>query len=211
VIEQTSCCSPRFPNEPMAGSGRRTVILQAVTLLWMSIECVVSLTAAVKARSLPVAAFGADSFVELLSATVVLMQFGKHLRVRPIHAARVASVLLYLLSVVILALAVLAARWKLVPERSYLGIGITLGALIAMPVLAWLKLKHAKLTKDSALAADAAQSVTCAYLAAVTLLSLLLQTVHPVWWIDSAAIVCLLPLLLREAARAWRGDLCGCC
>lgn len=78
-------------------------------------------------------------------------------------------------------LAVLAAGWKIVPERSYLGIGITLGALFIMPSLAILKRRHANTTEDRALAADAVQSATSAYLAAITLASLLLQTVHPLW------------------------------
>lgn len=60
----------------------------------------------------------------------------------------------------------------------------------------------APLTHDRALAADAVQSATCGYLAAITRLSLLLQSFHRHWWIDSAAVACLMPLLLFEARRA---------
>jgi hypothetical protein len=127
----------------------------------------------------------------------------------PVHTA--AGSLLFILSGVVLVLTVLAAGWKIVPERSYLGIGITLGALFIMPSLAILKRRHANTTEDSALAADAVQSATFAYLAAITLASLLLQTVHPLWWIDPIAVVCLIPLLLIEGRRAWRGEACGCC
>jgi hypothetical protein len=48
--------------------------LQVVTLLWMLIECGASLYAAAKAHSAALLAFGSDSFVELLSAMVVLLQ-----------------------------------------------------------------------------------------------------------------------------------------
>jgi hypothetical protein len=177
----------------------------------MLVECTGSLLAAARAHSLPMAAFGADSFVELLSAGVVAMQFGGRLRVAPRTAARAASVLLVVLSGTVIMLAVQAARSKTIPEQSLLGIGVTLAALVLMPVLAVLKRRHARATGDAAMAADAVQSATCAWLAGVTLLSLLLQAMHPRWWIDSIAMAVLVPLLLVEARRAWRGQSCGCC
>lgn len=158
-----------------------------------------------------VAAFGSDSLVELLSACIVLLQFRRGIRISALVAARLANTLLVLLAGMVVVLAILTARFKIVPERSFLGIGITLGALIMMPILAYLKRRHANKTSHRALAADAVQSATCAYLAAITLLSLVLQTIHAAWWIDSVAAVCLIPILLIEARRAWRGEACGCC
>ena len=49
--------------------------LQGFTLLWMLAECGLSLLAAAVARSPAMLAFGSDSFVELLSAGIVLLQF----------------------------------------------------------------------------------------------------------------------------------------
>jgi hypothetical protein len=177
----------------------------------MLVECGGSGIAAARAHSLPLAVFGSDSLVELLSAGLVLLQFGRRIRVSAFTAARIASGLLVLLAGVVFVLAALAARFKIVPERSFLGIGITLGALMIMPILAFLKRRHANSTNNRALAADAVQSATCAYLAGITLLSLVLQTIHPVWWIDSVAALCLIPILLVEARRAWQGEACGCC
>jgi divalent metal cation (Fe/Co/Zn/Cd) transporter len=50
--------------------------------------------------------------------------------------------------------------------------GITVAALVVMPLLAWLKRKAAHAVDSCTLAADAVQSATCAYLAALTLLDL---------------------------------------
>jgi hypothetical protein len=47
--------------------------LQLVTLAWMLIECGASLVAAATAHSPALLAFGSDSLVELLSASVVLL------------------------------------------------------------------------------------------------------------------------------------------
>lgn len=49
--------------------------IQALTLVWMSVEAVVSLGAARFARSPAPLGFGGDSAVELLSAAVVLWRF----------------------------------------------------------------------------------------------------------------------------------------
>ncbi|WP_263367127.1 cation diffusion facilitator family transporter [Edaphobacter bradus] len=210
-MTQTSHCQPAAEYGGKPDARRYVFVLQAITIGWMLVEGGGSFVAAARARSLPIAAFASDSFVELLSAVVIMLQFGKAFRVSALRAARIAGGLLFLLTGVIVMLALLAARYKVVPERSYLGMGITLGALLIMPILAVLKRRHANATRNRALAADAVQSATCAYLAAITLLSLLLQAIHPLWWIDSAAVACLIPLLLVEARRAWKGQACGCC
>jgi hypothetical protein len=48
--------------------------LQGVTVVWMLIECGVSMLAAARAHSTALLAFGSDSLVELLSASLVLLQ-----------------------------------------------------------------------------------------------------------------------------------------
>jgi divalent metal cation (Fe/Co/Zn/Cd) transporter len=95
-------------------------------------------------------------------------------------------------------------------ETSCLGIGVTAAALIAMPVLAWLKRKHARITNNRALAADAVQSATCAYLAAVTLAGLVIYALWHVAWVDSVAACAAVPVLIIEGRRTWRGEGCGC-
>jgi hypothetical protein len=51
---------------------RRIHRVQTVTIAWMSVEAMVSLFAAWRARSPALLAFGGDSTIELLSAVVVL-------------------------------------------------------------------------------------------------------------------------------------------
>ena len=96
-------------------------------------------------------------------------------------------------------------------ESSILGIAITLGALLIMPILAYQKRRLAAETKDRALASDAVQSATCAYLAAITLVSLAVQAFHPTKWLDPIAAVCAIPILIVEGRRARKGEHCGCC
>lgn len=97
------------------------------------------------------------------------------------------------------------------PETTRLGIGITLAALIVMPILAKLKRREARSSNNAALAADAVQSATCAYLAVIALAGLALNALSHIAWFDSLAALVAVPLLLKEGGSAWRGDACGCC
>ncbi len=203
--EAAACCGSCAP---CARPLRRVAWLQSVTLAWMLLECAGSLYAAASAHSVALLAFGADSFVELLSAVVVLLQFLPRFALGRTHAERAAAVLLFLLAGVVAGIAVLS--WRGAVETSCLGIAVTALALVLMPLLAWLKRREARVLDNRALAADAAQSATCAWLAAVTLASLAINALWRVPWIDAVAALAAVPILVIEGRRAWRGEGCGC-
>jgi divalent metal cation (Fe/Co/Zn/Cd) transporter len=121
-----------------------------------------------------------------------------------------AGILLYLLAVVVELIATLSLVRGVWAETSYSGIGITIVVLIAMPVLAWFKRKIGIATGNRALAADAVQSATCAYLSAITLAGLTASAIFRVHWIDSVAAFVVLPILVIEGRKAMRGERCGC-
>ena len=177
----------------------------------MVIECTVSLYGAVSAHSPALLAFGADSFVELLSAIVVLLAIVPWFPLKATRAARLAGILLFALAGVIALVAILALVYGVAPETSCSGIVITIAVLVVMPVLAWAKRGTAQLTNNRALAADAVQSATCAYLAAITLAGLAINAIWHIYWVDSAAALLALPILIVEGRRALRGESCGCC
>jgi len=182
--------------------------LQWITLAWMAFECGVSLWAAAKAHSVALLAFGSDSLIEMLSAAVVLMQFLPRWQLRKPHADRAAAILLFLLAGAVLSIAVVAHGVPV--ETSYLGIFVTALALVIMPVLAWLKRRQARAMNNRALAADATQSATCAYLAGVTLAGLAINAIWRIGWVDGVAALAAVPVLVIEGRRAWRGEACGC-
>jgi hypothetical protein len=114
----------------------------------MLVEFGVSLYAAVTGQSPVILAFGSDSLIEPLSA---------------------AGGLLFVLAFAVAAVAVASLLLRLRPETSLAGIGITLAALIVMPILASRKRHEARHSKNTALAADAVQSAACAYFALIAL------------------------------------------
>ena len=187
---------------------RPVLWLQGITIGWMVVECATSLYTARRAHSLALFTFGSDSLVELFSAAVVLLQFVPRFQLPKAAAERAAAILLYLLAGSVVCIAFL--NWNSPKETSLLGIAITCVALVAMPGLAWLKRRQARLLDNRALAADAVQSATCAYLAAVTLSGLAAYALWRIAWIDTAAAIAAVPIVIVEGRRAWRGEGCGC-
>lgn len=200
------------PASARDGRSSTTVLwLQGFTLAWMLVEFGVSAYAAVTAHSPSMLAFGSDSLVELLSAAVVLLQWVPSLSISERRASRAAGVLLFVLAFVVAAIAVASLALRLRPTTSCAGIAITIAALIAMPALAFLKRREARRSMNAALAADAVQSATCAYLALIALAGLAVNAAFHVAWFDSVAALVAAPVLLKEGRSAWRGHACGCC
>ncbi len=185
--------------------------IQGVTLAWMLVEFGVSAYAATTAHSPAMLAFGSDSLVELMSAAVVLLQWIPSMSISDRKATRTASVLLFVLALVIVGAAVTSLTLRLRPETSRAGIGITIAALLAMPVLAWLKRREAYRSGNVALAADATQSATCAYLALIALTGLAVNAYFHIAWFDAVAALVAVPILVEEGRSAWQGQTCGCC
>ena len=195
----TSACAP-------VPRSHAVLWLQTVTLAWMLIECGVSLYAAVTAHSPSLLAFGSDSLVEMLSAAVVLLRYGSPKSISEQNAARIAGALLFVLAFVVTSTALLSLilHWR--PETSYLGMIVTIAALAVMPILAMFKRREAKRSNNVALAADAVQSATCAYLALITLAGLAANAAFHIPWIDSVAALVAMPIIAtlkrREARRS---------
>ena len=204
-IHDTHCCDSCIAPPTLS---RQVASLQYLTIGWMLVECTLSLVAAAQAHSVALLAFGSDSLVELLSAVVVLVQFVPRFPLKKTHADRAAAMLLYLLAGAVVLIAVLS--WRNAIEISPLGIGITAAALVVMPVLAWRKRRNARAINNRALAADAVQSATCAYLAAVTLAGLAVFALWRIAWVDTVAALAAVPVLTIEGRCAWRGQACGC-
>jgi divalent metal cation (Fe/Co/Zn/Cd) transporter len=194
-----------------AGPRAAVIWLQTITLAWMLVEFGISAYAAITARSPAMLAFGSDSLVELISAAVVLLQWSPRMRISERNAHRAAGVLLFVLAGVVAVIGVGSLVLKMQPETSCSGIGITIAALIAMPILAWLKRREARRSNNAALAADAVQSATCAYIALIALAGLAINAAFHIPWFDSLAALAAIPILIKEGRSAWQGHGCGCC
>jgi divalent metal cation (Fe/Co/Zn/Cd) transporter len=187
---------------------RRVLQLQVLTIGWMTVEAVVSLGTAWSSHSPALFAFGGDSLVELLSATVVFWRF--RFELNEARAARIAGVLLFALAVLVVLTSVLNFLGYREAQRSLVGIGILLAAAVVMPWLARRKRQLAAVTSSIALKADAAQSALCAYMAWIALAGLLVNAIRGISWADPVAALALTPLILREGWTAVHSTKLGC-
>jgi divalent metal cation (Fe/Co/Zn/Cd) transporter len=189
---------------------RRVLRIQALTLVWMSVEAAVSLGAAWTARSPALLAFGGDSVVELLSAAVVYRHYKApsqqgHLEER---VGRITGGLLFVLAALVVTTSALTLLGHVEAQPSTTGIVMLVLAAMIMPWLAAQKRQLSIRTGSAALRADAAESAVCGYLALIALAGLAVNAVWRVRWADPVAALALLPLILREGWEAWKGNPC---
>ena len=189
----------------------RTAIrhIQWFTVAWMSIETVVALFAAVSAHSVALAAFGADSGIELSSAATVLWRFRSARQHAEVMASKITAWLLVALAVYISAdsaYMLLASNRK--AEQSYLGIALLAAAAVVMPWLGRRKRQLAAIANSASLRSDAAQSSICGYMAWIALFGLLLNAFAHVSWADPVTALCLMPIVIKEAKEAFEGHDC---
>ena len=196
---------------------RRGLRLEMLTIGWMVIEAAVALGAAAAARSVLLAAFGLDSVVELLSGIVLY----RRLQVESSGASdeavdrleerttAISAILLILLCAFVVLFSIGGILLRVEPEGSVVGIAVSAIAIVAMPALARAKHRVNKVIGSPSLRADIAETISCAYLAAVTLTGLAATLLIGWWWAQYIAALALLIWLVpeaREAFWAWRDN-----
>ena len=189
---------------------RRGIRLERITVGWMAAEAVLAIGAGIAAGSVLLAAFGFDSLIELLSGAVLLWRLtieakGAAIeRVERLEArtVRVSAALLILLCGFVVVTSVAGLFTGLKAEVSVLGIFVAISAVIAMPLLAAAKSRANRIVDSASLRADIAETITCAYMAGVTLAGVALSAVPGLWWTQYVAALALLIWLIPETREA---------
>jgi len=193
---------------PLSDVSRKVLRVQVITLVWMTVEALVSLGTAWSSQSPALLAFGGDSLIELLSAAVVFWRF--RFVLSEARAARIAGGLLFALAGFVVLASVLNFFGYREAHRSLIGIGILLAAAVMMPWLASRKRKLAIVTSSAALKADAAESALCGYMAWIALTGLVVNALWNKPWADPIAALALTPLIVREGWEAIHSSQLGC-
>jgi divalent metal cation (Fe/Co/Zn/Cd) transporter len=195
----------------------RGLRLEVLTVGWMLVEACVALGAGVAARSVLLTAFGFDSVVELLSGIVLyrrLMVESSGASAEAVdrleaRTTAISAVLLIVLCAFVVISSIAGLILRIEPEGAPLGIAVSAIAVIAMPLLAREKGRVNRVLGSPSLRADVAETISCAYLAAVTLAGLAATILFGWWWAQYVAAFALLIWLVpeaREAFWAWRDN-----
>jgi len=205
-----------------AGQVRLGVWIELVTIVWMVIEASVALSVGFATRSVSLQGFGLDSIVELIAGGILLWRLlieqrggsTERIEVAERRASWVTAISLFALAVYIVGDSAFAFVTQTQPEASWWGVGLALAAAIIMPLLWQGKLRVAKRIGSAALKADAACSVTCAYMSLTLLVGLLLNRLFGWWWADPLAALALVYFLVQEGREALHeartGETCSC-
>jgi divalent metal cation (Fe/Co/Zn/Cd) transporter len=199
------------------------VQIELATVGWMTLEAVVAIAAGILARSVLLTTFGLDSVLEWVTGGALLWRLATQARGAPLarveaaerRAVWITGIGLALLCVYVVATAAASLFVGVHAHESMAGIALAMAAVLVMPLLAWRKRVIAVQLGSGALRADAACSITCAYMAGALLVGLALNAALGWWWADSLAALALLYWLVPEArealagARAGRGA-CAC-
>jgi divalent metal cation (Fe/Co/Zn/Cd) transporter len=176
----------------------------------MGAEAVIAVGAGVAAKSVLLTAFGFDSLVELLSGVVLLQLLATEAggaaasRVERLErtTTRISAVLLVLLCAYVVLTSIAGLVLGIKPGPSPIGLGVAAVALVAMPVLARAKRGVNRVIDSASLRADIAETISCAYLAAITLAGLGLSILLGWWWAEYVAAFGLLIWLVPETREA---------
>jgi divalent metal cation (Fe/Co/Zn/Cd) transporter len=204
------------------GDVRQGIKIELITIVWMVIEASVAITVGFATHSVSLQGFGIDSIVELIAGGILLWRLlveqrgGSVERIEQAErrASWVTALSLFALALYIVGGSALTFLTGTRPESSWWGVGLAIAAAIIMPLLWQGKLRVARRIGSVALKADAACSVTCAYMALTLLAGLLLNRLFGWWWADPLAALGLIYFLVQEGREALHeartGETCSC-
>ena len=198
---------------PRARLHRQAIRLEQFSVAWMVAEAGVAVTAGIIAGSLALTSFGFDSVIELVSATLVLRRLraelggGEPSERAERRVLRIIAVTFFVLAAYVVIASVIDFATQAHPERSPVGIGLTVSSLLVMPLLGWRKRRVGAALPSPLVTADAAETILCATLAATTLAGLVLFAAFGWWWADPAAALAVAWFAVREGREAWHGEL----
>jgi len=88
------------------------------------------------------------------------------------------------------------------PDVSWVGIVLSIGSVIFMPMLGIAKQRLADQLGSAATAGEGRQNMLCAYLAGALLVGLLGNAIAGTWWLDPAVGLLIAGVAVKESAKA---------
>jgi cation diffusion facilitator family transporter len=184
----------------------RALWLEYFTIGWNVIEGVVAIGAGLLAGSVALVGFGVDSAVEVISAVGLLWRLRKAGPEATVaeesgaerRALYVVAATFFLLAAYITYEALHSLLGREEPDRSTVGLVLSVLSLVIMPALAWWKQRTGHQMGSRALVADAAETWVCSYLSLALLAGVGLHALFGWWWADAVGALAMLPVILWQ-------------
>jgi divalent metal cation (Fe/Co/Zn/Cd) transporter len=192
---------------------RRAKALSWLSLAWMTVEGTVAITAALVAGSVALLGFGIDSAIEGLASVLVIWRFTGARRLADHaeeRAQKAVAVSFFLLAPYIAQDAVRTLIAGDHSSTSWVGIGLSVSSIVAMPLLGRAKQRVGERLGSGATAGEGAQNLLCAYMAAGVLVGLAANAALGWWWLDPIIALVIAAIAVREGREVGAGEGCAC-
>lgn len=187
-------------------------LLLLLTILYNVVEGVIALWSGIAAGSIALVAFGADSYIEVAAASLVLWRIGiedsEYAEAVEQRIVRFIGYTFLILSSAIVFRSVWAFAEQAGAEESIVGIVLALVSVLFMPLIALWKLRIAARGNLHSIAIEAKETIACSYLSLTLLIGLVANAALGWWWLDAATALLLVPWLIREGLEGIRGEEC---
>ena len=193
-------------------AARKAKFLSWLSLVWMSLEGGVAITAGILAGSIALIGFGIDSAIEGVASVVIIWRFtGARMLSHGAEerAQKLVAVQFFLLAPYVTFEAVQHLASAERPEVSVIGMVLTATSLVGMPLLGIAKQRVALQLGSQATHGEGTQNLLCAYLAGAVFLGLAGNALFGWWWLDPIAALVIAAVATKEGLETWRGE--GCC
>lgn len=201
---------------PQPGKTRQQLIwwakaLSWLSLIWMTIEGTVAIAVGLTSGSVALFGFGLDSAIEGMASVIVIWRFTGHRAhsdAAEVRAQRMVAVSFFLLAPVVAAEAIRSLVAGDRPQTTWIGIALTAGSIVIMPVLGVAKQRIGERLGSGATKGEGIQNMLCAYLAAGVLVGLVANAAVGWWWLDPVVALGVAIVAVIEGREAWRGEDC---
>jgi divalent metal cation (Fe/Co/Zn/Cd) transporter len=194
--------------------------LAVFTIVYNVIEGLVSIYFGIEDETLALFGFGLDSFVEVISGVGIwhmIRRISKNHDANPDHferqALKITGTAFYILSVGLIATAIINIYQGHKPETTFWGIVISLISIVTMWILIHYKIKVGKQLDSQAIIADAHCTKACLYLSIILLLSSGGYELTGIGGLDSLGAIFIAGLSFKEGLESYqkaKGLACNC-
>lgn len=191
---------------------RRIKTLSWLSLVWMTVEGVVGVTAGIAANSIALIGYGLDSTIAGVGSLIIIWRFtGARVEsdAAERRAQRIVAVTFFLLAPYIAVEAVRRLLAGSEAEGSWVGVVLATVSVVLMPYFGRAKRRIGNQLLSSATTGEGIQNILCGYLSLAILVGLGANAVFGLWWADPLVALVVASAAVHAGLRTWRGQACA--
>lgn len=197
---------------------KTTLLLSYFSVIYNIIEGLVCLWVGSATGTISLIGFGLDSFIESLSAGVLIWRFRESDIIKQSHhdpieakAIKLISYTFFVLGSYVLFESLRKLYFHEYPEQNLVGMAVALVSIIIMLILYQKKTEVGRENHIRSLVADSKQTLACIWMSVTLLISIGVYNLLGIWWMDAVGGLVISGLLFREGFNTYKEKrLCTC-